>query len=122
MGGKIPRKVKEQIIKQWLYGLTRQQIAKQLSIGTGSVTGIIQEVRQAEDGFNDIELLREVAVSLRRDGLDVSQVAFARRLRPWMAENRQIYYNRSGYNVWLDSYYHICEFSIIIRLENSVVI
>jgi hypothetical protein len=87
MGGKIPRKVKEQIIKQWLYGLTRQQIAKQLSIGTGSVTGIIQEVRQAEDGFNDIELLREVAVSLRRDGLDVSQVAFARRLRLWMEEN-----------------------------------
>jgi hypothetical protein len=82
MGGKIPRKV-----KQWLYGLTRQQIAKQLSIGTGSVTGIIQEVRQAEDGFNDIELLREVAVSLRRDGLDVSQVAFARRLRLWMEEN-----------------------------------
>jgi hypothetical protein len=87
MGGKIPRKVKEQIIKEWLYGLTRQQIAKQLSIGTGSVTGIIQEVRQAEDGFNDIELLREVAVSLRRDGLDVSQVAFARRLRLWMEEN-----------------------------------
>ena len=41
LGGKIPRNIKEKVIRQWLHGLTRENIAREDDIGTGTVTAII---------------------------------------------------------------------------------
>lgn len=87
MGGRVPRKIKEQVIKLWLQGLSRQEIAKRIDIGVGSVTAIIKEASHQEREYHDIDLLREVSVMLRRDGLDLGHVAFAIRLRRRMEEN-----------------------------------
>ena len=42
MGGKIPESIRRDVIRQWLEGLPRQQIAKDNHIGTGTVSEIIK--------------------------------------------------------------------------------
>lgn len=46
MGGKVSRYTKEKVVRQWLSGLTREEIAKKEDIGAGTVTGIIHEARK----------------------------------------------------------------------------
>jgi chromosome segregation ATPase len=86
MGGIISRNVKTRIIRQWLSGLTRQKIAKNNDIGDGTVTGIINEARRQKE-YNDIDLLREVALRLKEEELELSPVGFAIRLERIMEEN-----------------------------------
>jgi DNA repair exonuclease SbcCD ATPase subunit len=86
MGGKIPRNIKIKVIRHWLDGLTRERIAKKEDIGTGTVTAIIQEARKEEE-YNDIDLLRDVAVRLKEEGIGLPLLAFATKLKKIMEEN-----------------------------------
>ena len=38
MGGKMPNIIRRRVIKQWLYGFHRDQIAKGNQIGAGTVS------------------------------------------------------------------------------------
>ena len=67
MGGIIPRNIKIKVIRQWLNGLTREEITKKNDIGAGTVSGIIQEAKKQEE-YNDIDLLREISIKLREEG------------------------------------------------------
>lgn len=86
MGGKIPRNIKEKVIRQWLDGLTRESIAKENDIGAGTVTGIIQEARIKEE-YQDIDLLRQVSLKSKVEGLELPELGFAIRLKRIMEEN-----------------------------------
>jgi transcriptional regulator with XRE-family HTH domain len=78
MGGTTPVKIKQKAINYWLSGLTRDDIAKKLGISEGNVSLIVQ---QAKENFPDIELLRELAVRLKKQGfkLDVFASAYSHR-------------------------------------------
>ena len=86
MGGKIPKNIKEQVIRQWLQGLTRERIAKENDIGTGTVSAIMKEARQQKE-YHDIDLLRQVSTKLKEDGLEPAHLGFAIRLKKIMEEN-----------------------------------
>jgi hypothetical protein len=86
MGGKIPRNIKIRVMRHWLNGLTRQEITKREDTGSGTVTGIVQEVRGQEE-CNDIDLLREVALKLKEEGLELPLIGYAIRLKRIMEEN-----------------------------------
>jgi chromosome segregation ATPase len=86
LGGRTPRNIKIKVIDQWLDGLTRERIAKKDDIGAGTVTSIIQEAKREEE-YNDIDLLREVAVILKKEGIGLPLLAFAIRLKRIMEEN-----------------------------------
>jgi chromosome segregation ATPase len=86
MGGKIPRNIKEKVIRQWLDGLTRESIAKENDIGAGTVTGIIQEARIKEE-YQDIDLLRQVSLKSKEEGLELPELGFAIRLKRIRQEN-----------------------------------
>jgi hypothetical protein len=86
MGGIIPRNIKEKVIRQWLDGLTRESIAKENDIGAGTVTGIIQEARIKEE-YQDIDLLRQVSLKSKEEGLELPELGFAIRLKRIMEEN-----------------------------------
>jgi hypothetical protein len=86
LGGKIPKNIKEKVIRQWLQGLTREWIAKENDIGTGTVSAIIKEARQQKE-YHDIDLLRQVSTKLKEDGLEPAQLGFAIRLKKTMEEN-----------------------------------
>ena len=78
MGSKIPREIRLQAIRKWLEGKTRDLIAGELEIGSGTVSEIIKEYRR---GDLDADLLREVALNLKNSGLDIQSFAPLVRLR-----------------------------------------
>ena len=78
MGGNIPRPIKNEVIKEWLQGKSRDQIAKQEGIGTGTVSNILNEFRQNDTQF---DLMRQVALKLKLQGDSIESFAPLVRLR-----------------------------------------
>ena len=83
MGGKIPQPVRLEVIRKWLQGYSRDEIAKDTRIGAGTVSGIIQQCRQDDADF---DLLRGVAVELRDRGMRVENFAPLLRLKSLLEE------------------------------------
>jgi hypothetical protein len=83
MGAKIPKPIREQVIKQWLQGMSRDEIAKYNDIGAGTVSAIIKDAKQ---DIADIDLLREVAILLKEEELDLDVFASSIRLKKKMDE------------------------------------
>jgi transcriptional regulator with XRE-family HTH domain len=78
MGSKIPKPIKLEVIRKWLQGKSRNEIAKEVGIGAGTVSGIIQGFRQNDPEF---DLLREAAVKLKNQGINIESFAPFVRLR-----------------------------------------
>ena len=72
MGSKIPREIRLEVIRRWLEGKTRDLIAGELEIGAGTVSEIVKEYRR---GDLNADLLREVALNLKSEGLDIQSFA-----------------------------------------------
>jgi hypothetical protein len=83
LGGKIPSTIRRQVFKEWVEGYTRDQIAKRNQIGAATVSAIVNEGRQ---NTSDIDLVREMAVDLRKENLNVGDFASTMRLRNKMIE------------------------------------
>jgi hypothetical protein len=78
MGGNIPRPIKIEVIKKWLQGKSRDQIAKEEGIGSGTVSNIINERRHSDTEF---DLMRQVALKLKLQGDSIESFAPLVRLR-----------------------------------------
>jgi transcriptional regulator with XRE-family HTH domain len=74
----IPKSIKQPVIKQWLQGMSRDQIAKDNDIGAGTVSAIIKDVKQE---IPDIDLLREVALVLKKNDFDLFVIASSIRIK-----------------------------------------
>ena len=72
MGGKIPRPIKVQAIKAWLEGKSRDKIAEEIGISTGAVSSITKDFRRDDPQF---DLLREVAVKIKNQNMDIQSFA-----------------------------------------------
>jgi transcriptional regulator with XRE-family HTH domain len=83
MKPKVPKSIKQRVIKQWLQGISRDQIAKDNGIGTGTVSAIIKD---AKKDIPDIDLLREVALVLKSNDLDLSVFASSIRIQKRLDE------------------------------------
>ena len=68
MGSKTPLSIKKEVIRRWLKGHSRDQIAKEVGIGAGTVSLIIKECRQDDPDF---DLLREVAFIIKNESTDL---------------------------------------------------
>jgi hypothetical protein len=78
MGGQIPRPIKVEVIRKWLDGKSRDQIANEVGIGAGTVSTITNECRQNDPQF---DLMRECAVKLKNQGHSIESFAPLVRLR-----------------------------------------
>ena len=78
MGSKTPPSIKKEVIRLWLKGIPRDQIANEVGIGAGTVSCIIKECRQNDPDF---DLLREVAVIIKNEGMDLNFVSSSIRLK-----------------------------------------
>ncbi len=67
MGGKIPEPIRRNVLREWVEGLPRRQIARDNQIGTGTVSEIIKTIKE-RDSEARIDILRETAVMLRPKG------------------------------------------------------
>lgn len=76
MGGHIPHSIRTKVIVSWIDGISRDEIASQNGIATGTVSKIIKH-----DGSQivDIDLLRTLSKQLRKD--DVTTIRFASGVR-----------------------------------------
>lgn len=83
MGGKIPQPIRLEVIRKWLKGYSRDEIAKDTEIGAGTVTGIIRQCRQDDPDF---DLLRGVALELKDQGMRVENFAPLFRLKRLLEE------------------------------------
>jgi hypothetical protein len=86
MKTKTPRNIKERVIRQWLQGYTRERIRRENGISAGIVSAIIEEAR-AQKEYNDIDFLRQTSLMLKEEGLELSFLGFAIRLKKIMEEN-----------------------------------
>ncbi|HKG86859.1 MAG TPA: hypothetical protein VKA95_00930 [Nitrososphaeraceae archaeon] len=66
-----------------LYG--NKEYCKENDIGAGTVTAIIQEARKQEE-YNNIDLLRQVSVRIKEEGLELPLLGFVIRLKKIMAD------------------------------------
>ena len=78
MGGQVPHSVKIQVIKEWLLGITRDKIAQNIGVSAGTVTSIIQNAKIITP---DIDLLREIAVKIKKGNIDLNNFASSIRLK-----------------------------------------
>jgi hypothetical protein len=75
----LDQSVKDLVRKLWFNGETRKNIAAECGIGAGSVINIINEVSRSLEE-SDYEVLRELAVELKKEGLTLSELlSFQRR-------------------------------------------
>lgn len=74
MNNKIPNETKSAVIRLYLQGESRNQIAKTSGLGEGTVSNIIQEWRFSLSN-PDADSLRELTVNLNRFRIDAAQCA-----------------------------------------------
>jgi hypothetical protein len=83
MKPKAPKSITERVIKQWLQGMSRDEIGKDNDIGAGTVSAIIKDAKQENP---DIDLLRAVAIIVKKNGLDLSVLASSIRIKNKLVE------------------------------------
>jgi transposase len=78
MGGKIPEPIRRKVLIEWLEGHPQRYIARDNQIGIGTVSEIIKTIKE-RGTETQIDVLREIGVMLRRQGLSIDD--FARSIR-----------------------------------------
>ena len=85
MGRKIPEPIRRKVLREWLEGHPRQQIAIDNQIGTGTVSEIIKTIKE-KDSEAGIDVLRAAAVILRREGFNTDTLLESIRLKQFLDE------------------------------------
>lgn len=78
MTSRVPPEIREQVLILWLKAYSRDDIAKIVGVGSGTVSGIVNDYNRRNLGF---ELLREFVVAIRKEGTTVRHFASAIRLQ-----------------------------------------
>src|SRR5919197_5034841 len=79
MAGRISQEIKAKVIRCWLAGMPRNEIASETGLATGSVSNLVSEWMK---GLQDpqYEAVRELAVQSRRLGMSLTDYAASFRL------------------------------------------
>jgi hypothetical protein len=82
--------------------ISRDQIAKGNQIGAGTVSEIIKQYKQKEysgGNYSDFDLIRELAVMLKREGVDVKSFASSIRIQRKLDETSDSQKSPLGLNL-----------------------
>ena len=74
MSNKITGDIKDEVIRLYLKGESRNDIASTCGLSQGTVSNIIDEWKRSLD-IPDVQSLRDLAVNLKRCGIDAAQCA-----------------------------------------------
>ena len=85
MPAAIDSQVKKHVINQWLSGDSRDRIAADNDIGAGTVTNIINEWKKGVED-SDYDSLRELTMSLKRQGIGLNESACSVRLNNYISK------------------------------------
>jgi transposase len=73
------------MIAQYLQGISRDRIATDIGIGTGTVSNILDEWKRAIQG-SDYEAVRELAIHCKKEGINLEDLTSALRIRNYIKE------------------------------------
>jgi uncharacterized protein YerC len=79
MGSKIPHAIRLQVLSRLVSGQSHDDISFCTGVCAGTVSNILRECRKGE--ITDIDLLRSVAVEMKKQGIGLNALAFSIRLR-----------------------------------------
>jgi hypothetical protein len=85
MPSAISNEIKDRTIKQWLSGDSRDRIAADNAIGAGTVTNIVNEWKKGVDD-SEYDSLRELTVSLKKQGIGLNELACSVRLNNYIKQ------------------------------------
>jgi transposase-like protein len=77
--------IKKQVIAQYLQGVSRDRIAADNGIGTGTVSNIIDEWKDGIHG-SDYESVRELAIYCKKEGVTLGDVKSALRIKNYIKQ------------------------------------
>jgi hypothetical protein len=78
MTSRLPPEIREEALTLWLKAYSRDDIAKIVGVGSGTVSEIVKDYIRRNPGF---ELLREFVVAIRKEGTNARHFASAIRLQ-----------------------------------------
>lgn len=85
MPSAIDELIKRMVIQQWANGSPRDKIAADNNIGTGTVSGIINDYKTKLDE-SDFESVRGLAIEIRKQGLTFANLSSLLRLYNFFRE------------------------------------
>jgi transposase len=105
MVNQITDKRKDEVIRLYLQGLSRNDIARTCGVGEGTVSNIIDEWKRSLD-IPDVQSLRDLAVNLKRCGIDAAQCAQGFRILNTM---KKLGVNQNQVEGFINEVYEYCQ-------------
>ncbi|MGN6347258.1 MAG: helix-turn-helix domain-containing protein [Candidatus Nitrosocosmicus sp.] len=81
MSNPVPHRIKLKVLSEWIQGIPRDKIARINGISSGSVSGIIQQLKINDP---DIDLMRLVATNLKKKNISLFEHAATSRIRNFL--------------------------------------
>lgn len=78
MTSRVPIEIREQVLTLWLQALSRDEIAKSVEIGAGTVSAIVKSYLSRNPDF---DLYREFVVTVQKAGSNINELASAIRVQ-----------------------------------------
>ena len=105
MPAKLPDAIKSLVIQQWLQGKARNDIATENGLSSGAVTNMVGEWRR-NLGFGLADELRQLAVTVKKLGINTAQCALGFRIATIMLN---IGVNEDGFESFILDVYNRCK-------------
>jgi hypothetical protein len=77
--------IKKQVITQYLQGVSRDRIAADNGVGTGTVSNIIDEWKKGVRG-SDYESVRDLAIHCKKEGVNLADFMSALRIKNYIKQ------------------------------------
>jgi hypothetical protein len=84
MTSRVPIEIREQVLTLWLQALSRDEIAKSVEIGAGTVSAIVKSYLSRNPDF---DLYREFVVTVQKAGSNINELASAIRVQRLLRTN-----------------------------------
>src|SRR5215212_3408247 len=105
MVNQITNDMKDEVIRLYLQGLSRNDIARTCGVGEGTVSNIIDEWKRSLD-IPDVQSLRDLAVNLKRCGIDPVQCAQGLRI---INTIKKLGVNQNQVESFINEIYEYCQ-------------
>jgi hypothetical protein len=105
MNYKIPENTRHSVIRLWLEGKSRKDIAVTCGLGEGTVSNIVSDWRR-NLSYGDAEALRELGSNLKRTGIDAAQCAQGFKISIII---RKMGINKEAFESFISKVYERCQ-------------
>jgi hypothetical protein len=105
MPATVPQVVKDAVFQTWLSGLFRKAIATKHHVSESTVSNIIAEKKEKlQQGLDQLELVRDLSVAMKRSGLSIQECADGHRVTMLM---RKMGVDKENFEDFISNLWHL---------------